>query len=263
MKNIKRSSGENTAEAVEEPADAERVRLTPVDSHSHRARVATPERHRLHERRVVLPDDKGPAVAAYRMLRTQLLRQIRAHDLRTIGIVGAADGEGKTLTAVNLALCLAAEPNQTVLLVDLDLRRPNLATLLELPARQGMEAWFTGRAAIDDLFWRLGGMERLSILPAMAPLAGSSELLAGARVKDLMHELKTRYPDRLVLFDLPPMLLTDDVLTILPSLDGVVIVATEGRTRREDLERMRELLGPVRLIGTVLNCASQSEQRSY
>jgi len=210
-----------------------------------------------------MPEETGSAASAYRMLRTQFLQRVRAHQLRTIGVISAADGEGKTLTAVNLALSLAAEPNQTVLLIDLDLRRPSVATVLDLPAEQGLEAWFTGQAPVDDLFWRLSGVERLLILPTVAPLAGSSELLAGARVKELLHELTTRYADRLVMLDLPPLLLADDVLTIAPLLDAVVIVASEGRTRREDLARMNELLGPSRVLGTVLNRASESEKRAY
>lgn len=228
-----------------------------------RSRLANPDLAQLRAQRVVLPGDGGPVATAYRMLRTQLLQRVRMHGLRTIGVVSAADGEGKTLTAVNLAMSLAAEPNQTVLLVDLDLHRPTLASVLGLPGEQGLEAWFAGSAQIDGLFWRFKGMERLSILPVLAPLSGSSELLAGARVKGLLQELKTRYTDRLLLLDLPPVLLTDEVLTLAPLLDGVIVVAAEGRTRREDLDRMRELLGPMRLIGTVLNCASESEQRAY
>lgn len=238
----------------------QRVIELPRVSHAH---VAPVDATSLRERRVVLPEDSGPAAAAYRMLRTQLLRQMRTHGFRAIGMVSAADGEGKTLTAANLALSLAAEPNQTVLLCDLDLHRPSLSRLLGLSAKQGLEAWMADRAPIDELFWRLAGIERLLILPTLAPCAGSSELLAGNRVRELLQELRTRYTDRILLVDLPPALLTDDVLTIAPSLDGVLIVATEGRTRREDLDRLREVLGSVPVIGTVLNSASESERRAY
>jgi Mrp family chromosome partitioning ATPase len=218
---------------------------------------------RWRERRIVLPHERSPAAAAYRMLRTQVLQKARSHELRTIGIVSAADGEGKTLTAVNLALSLAAEPNQTVLLVDLDLRHPGIARLLELPAEHGLEDYLSGQGQIAGCFWRIEGIERLSILAAVLPLAGSSELLAGQRVKVLLHHLKSRYRDRLVLIDLPPALLSDDVMTLAPSLDAMLIVGREGLTRREDLTRLREILGSARLVGTVLNCASEFERRSY
>jgi protein-tyrosine kinase len=228
-----------------------------------RARVAIPDRNRWPERRIVSPNDKGPAAGAYRMLRAQVLRQVRALQASTIGVVSAADGEGKTLTAVNLALSIAAEPNQTVLLVDLDLHRPGVAQLLHLPADQGLEEYLSSEGPLAGGFWRLDGIDRLSILPSIAPLSGSSELLAGPRVKELVYELKTRYADRLVLIDLPPALLSDDVMTIAPLLDAVLVVGREGRTRREDLARLREVIGGVRLVGSVLNCASEFERRAY
>lgn len=228
-----------------------------------RAQVASPDPTRWQERRVVLPQERGPAASAYRMLRAQVLRQARAMRARTIGIVSAAGGEGKTLTAVNLALALAAEPNQTVLLVDFDLQQPGVARMLDLPAEQGLEEYLAGTGSIAGRFWRIAGVERLSVLPAVASLSGSSELLASAHVKDLLHDLRSRYEDRLILIDLPPALLSDAVLTVAPLIDAVLVVGCEGRTRREDLVRLRETLSGVPLIGTVLNCAADFERRAY
>lgn len=228
-----------------------------------RARVAPLDREMLSERRVILPDDTGAAAHAYRMLRTQILRQARAHKLKMIGVVSAVDGEGKTLTAVNLAFSLAAEPNQTALLVDLDLRQPGVAQLLWLGAEQGLDSWFAGETALADLFVRFEGVERLRVLPTLNSVTGSSELLAGARAHELLAELKGRYTDRLIIVDLPPVLLADDFLTIAPHLDCVLLVVSEGRSRREDVSRMKELLGGVRVLGTVLNVSGESEQRSY
>jgi Mrp family chromosome partitioning ATPase len=79
----------------------------------------------------------------------------------------------------------------------------------------------------------------------------------------MLADLKEREPGRLLIVDLPPVLLSDDVLTVAPQLDAVVLVVTEGRTRREDIGRVLELLGNTRVIGTVLNRSSESEQRAY
>ena len=228
-----------------------------------RARVVPLDREMLSERRVILPDDTGAAAHAYRMLRTQILRQARTHKLKMIGVVSAVDGEGKTLTAVNLAFSLAAEPNQTALLVDLDLRQPGVAQLLWLGAERGLDSWFVGETALADLFVRFEGIDRLRVLPTLNPVAGSSELLAGARAHELLAELRNRYADRLIIVDLPPVLLADDFLTIAPQLDCVLLVVSEGRSRREDVSRMKELLGGVRVLGTVLNVSGESERRSY
>jgi Mrp family chromosome partitioning ATPase len=222
------------------------------------------DRSILDDRPIVMPGDPGPAAHAYRMLRTQLLQRVRQQRACAIGIISAADGEGKTVTAANLALSLAVEPNQTVLLVDLDLRRPSVASTLKLSVERGLESWFTGGAGtIEDLTYSVEGFHRLSILPTLAPVAASSEALAGLRAQTMLGELKTCEPNRLVLLDLPPLLLSDDFMTIAAHLDGVVIVAREGRTKREDLARMADMLGPVRVLGTVLNHSAQFERRAY
>jgi Mrp family chromosome partitioning ATPase len=245
-------------EAVEGPVGAELVRARLPDS-----RVSI-DRSLFNDRPIVMPDDAGPAAHAYRMLRTQLLHRVRQHRIRTVGIVSAADREGKTLTAVNLALSLAVEPNQSVMLVDLDLHRPSVASTLKLRVEAGLESWFAGRVgSLDEITFAVDGFERLSLLPTVSAVPGSSEALASARAQAMLTELKASKPECLILFDLSPLLLADDFLTIAAHLDGVVIVAREGRTRREDLARMSEILGSVRLLGTVLNHSSQFEKRAY
>ncbi|HEV2703521.1 MAG TPA: CpsD/CapB family tyrosine-protein kinase [Steroidobacteraceae bacterium] len=217
----------------------------------------------LRENRIVDWSDRRPAAQAYRMLRTQVLQRARTHHLSTIGVVSAANGEGKTLTAINLALGLAAEPNQFVLLMDLDLKRPCIAQHLRLPVHSGLEAWFSGAARLEDLWCGLAGAERLFVLPTLAPVPDSSEALASAGTAKMLQDLKERDPGRLMIIDLPPVLLSDDAITIAPHLDAVVLVVTEGRTRREDVSRVLELLGNTRVIGTVLNQSTESEKRAY
>jgi protein-tyrosine kinase len=228
------------------------------------AQLVSLDRRQLRERRVVFADDADSAAHAYRMLRTQLLRQMRADGARMIGVISAIDGEGKTLTAVNLALSVAAEPNQTVLLIDLDLRRPDTAALLGLRLERGLERWFDGSVSdIGELFVRFEGIERLRVVPTLHAVSGSSERLAAGRARELLAEIRNRYSDRLTIVDLPPVLLADDVLTVAPLLDGVLLVVAEGRTKREDVARLRELLHGVRILGVILNVSSESEQRAY
>jgi protein-tyrosine kinase len=227
-----------------------------------RARVPL-DWEQLHERRILRWDDTRPAAHAYRMLRTQVLQRARTHGLNTLGVISAANGEGKTVTAINLAMSLAADPNQAVLLIDLDLKRPSIARTLGLPAEGGLEAWFAGHAAFEDLWCGIEGIDRLFVLPTLAAVPGSSEALGDPRTRRLFQDLKERDPSRLLILDLPPVLLSDDVLMISPLLDAVVLVITEGRTRREDVRRVIELLGGTRVVGTVLNRASESERRAY
>lgn len=218
---------------------------------------------RLRENRVVLPNDPGPAAQAYRMLRTQILQRARQHGVRSLGVVSAVDGEGKTLTALNLALGIAAEANQEVLLVDLDLRRPSLASMLGMKVEQGLEAWFAGYITIGEICHGLEGIDGLEVIPTLAPVRSSSDALASRRAQDMLMDLKIVRRHGFVIFDLPPVLLTDDYMTVAPLLDAVVLVTSEGVTKRDDVTRTREMLGSVRLLGTVLNRASESEKRAY
>jgi protein-tyrosine kinase len=217
----------------------------------------------LKERRVIATGDTQAAGHAYRMLRTQVLQRARSHGLSTLGVVSAVNGEGKTLTAVNLALSLAAEPNQSVLLVDLDLRRPAVARTLGLAAQRGLESWFGGDEPTRNVCYGIEGVERFYVLPTMAPVIGSSEVLAGIGTRKLFNELKGRDPGRMLIVDLPPVLLSDDALMVAPLLDAVVLVVNERRTKREDVVRVVELLGNTRIVGTVLNRSSESEKRAY
>lgn len=251
-------------ERIQRTLDLARMqRATDVATERHPATLVSLDVARLRENRVVMPKDSGLAPQAYRMLRTQILQRVRHHAVRMLGVVSAVDGEGKTLTAINLALGVAAESNQNVLLVDLDLRRPSLASVLGMPVTQGLEAWFAGIVSIGDICRGIEGVERLEVIPTMAPVKASSEMLATRRAQDMLLELKVAQHEGLVIVDLPPVLLTDDFLTVAPLLDGVLLVTMEGVTKRDDVTRVREMLGPLRLVGTVLNRASESEKRAY
>jgi protein-tyrosine kinase len=238
-------------------ADAQAAGLDPARA----ALVELPGEPRLRELRIVLPQRNDAIAQSYKLLRTQVLQRVRQHGMRTLGIVSAAQGEGRTLTAVNLALSLSAETNQSVILVDLDLRQPSIAGGLGLPQTEGLETFFTHAAPLDSLWCRFAEVPRLTVLPAHAPLPGSSELLAGEAARDLFAKLRGAVGNPLVLFDLPPALLSDDVLAAAPLLDGVLVVVAEGRTRREDLARVFELLRSTPVVGTVLNQSDDAESR--
>jgi Mrp family chromosome partitioning ATPase len=221
------------------------------------------DRSQLIHRRIVLGSDRGPAARAYRMLRAQVLQRVRTSGCRTIAIVSAVAGEGKTITAINLALSLAAEPNQNVALVDLDFRRPGVARTLGVAPRRGLDSWLGDDSPVTAVTYEIEGIDRLHLIPTLEPVVASSEALAGRRVRELMTRLRTRSDSQIVIVDQGPALLSDDVLTLAPLVDGYILVITESRTRRDDIGRVFELLGKQRLIGTVLNGSSDSEQRAY
>lgn len=217
----------------------------------------------LRDRRVLLPDDPGPAARAYRMLRAQLLQRVRTSRMRVFGIASAVSGEGKTVTAINLALTLAAEPSQSVALIDFDLRHPAVARTLGIAPAHGLETWLTTDLPAASVMCEVEGIPRLQIAPAVAALTGSSASLAGGRARALVEELRAEDERRVLILDLPPALLNDDVLSVSPLVDGFIFVVTEGKTRREDVGRVLELVGLQKIVGTVLNSSTDSEHRAY
>jgi protein-tyrosine kinase len=219
-------------------------------------RVFTPSAAILENNRILNPFSESPANAAFRMLRTQVLQRMNAHGWRSLAVFGATASDGKTTTAINLAVSLASDHSHSALLADFDFRRPALAARLGLSPEFGADDALRGAARVEDCLYHPEGLDRLVVFPARGTLAHSSELLAGPRSREIVAELRERYPDRIVLYDLPPVLTADDALAFAPLVDCGLVVASESRTRRSDLLRTIELLHKTPLVGTVLNRAS-------
>jgi Mrp family chromosome partitioning ATPase len=219
-------------------------------------RVFTPQSDILERNRIMNPSASSPAAAAFRMLRTQVLQRMDANGWRSLAIFSPGAHDGKTTTAINLAVSLASDRLHTVLLVDFDFKRPTLAARLGLAPEFGADDALSGRARVENCLYHPEGFERLVLLPARAALDNSSEILAGPRSRELVGELRARYSERIVIFDLPPVLCADDALSFAPLVECGLVVAAEGRTRRNDLVRTVELLHKTPLVGTVLNRAT-------
>ena len=202
-----------------------------------------------------------PIAQQYNMLRTHVVQRMRANNWRSLAITSPLEGAGKTLTAINLAISLAREVNHTVLLVDLDLKRPRIRQYFSDEDLPGISDYLIEDAALADLFFN-PGVERLVVLPGHKSLIHSSEMLSSPKVVSLVDDLKNRYPERIVLFDLPPILACDDVLAFSPYFDAVLLVVDEGGTSKADLKRSTDLLEKAEILGTVLN-KSWHNKRSY
>jgi exopolysaccharide/PEP-CTERM locus tyrosine autokinase len=206
----------------------------------------------LRDRRIVAALESNPFSDAYKILRTQVLQRMRENGWNLLGITSPGGGEGKTLTAVNLAVSLAMEVSQTVLLVDADLRSPSIHTMFDLKRGRGLVDHLLDQTPVADLLVH-PCIQRLVLLPGGRPMAGSSELLTSPPMRTLVNELKHRYTSRIVLFDLPPLLNSADVLAFAPLIDTLLLVVEAGRTQVEDVERSLSLMSEVPIVGTVLN----------
>ena len=218
--------------------------------------VFRPEPRILEAKRIVKPSGDDPAAASFRMLRTQVVQRMDENGWRSIAILSPAADDGKTTTAVNLAISMANDRRHTVLLVDCDLKQPSIAEAFGLKPRYGVDDVLRGDAHVGQCLFHPEGFERLVVLPARAALAHSSEALAGPQGRALVADLRGRYPERIILFDLPPVLGVDDAVAFLPLVECALVVVAERATRRDELLRCMELLRKTPIVGTVLNKAA-------
>jgi protein-tyrosine kinase len=222
-------------------------------------RYVEPDRDWLEQNRVVV-DEISAASASYKMLRTRVLQRMRPNGWRTLAVTSAGPGEGKSLTAINLAIQLARHARASVVLVDLDLRNPSLHHRLGIEPRHGVLDYLHDDVPLERIGLRLG-LDGLGVILNDEPTPDSSELLSSSKAAALVDTLKGG-DDRIVIFDMPPMLAADDVLAFAPLVDGVLLVVSEGKTTRANLGALQELLQNVNVIGTVLN-ASAEETAPY
>lgn len=219
-------------------------------------RVVPTQEHKLSEQRVISGTFQEELSDTFRILRTQVLARLAADAHTTLAITSAGRGEGKTLTAVNLASSVALDPRHTVLLVDADLRRPCLHRYFGISTEHGLADYLIDDKPIASCLVN-PGVPRLVLLPAGRALRESSEVLSSPKMARLAQELKARYPDRIVIYDLAPLLSSSDALTVLPYVEAILLVTQEGATRKGDVVRALELLQGFNVIGTVLNRSSE------
>jgi exopolysaccharide/PEP-CTERM locus tyrosine autokinase len=235
------------------PAAPVTVRSTPP---------ASPDLHSLlqsepmivdHPCLVTNPREPHPAGEAYKKLKSLILKLTRGETFQNALLVTSATmEEGKSITALNLALTLAREYDHTVLLVDVDLRRPSLHRYLNFEPKHGLIQVLKDHLPLDRALVKTG-IGKLVVLPAGGTVEDPVELLASEQMKHLVTELKTRYPDRYVIFDAPPSLHFADAQALGPAVDGVVFVVREGAAKPRQIKAALEGLKGLNLLGVVYN----------
>jgi len=210
------------------------------------------------ERNCVLPQvaDRS-ALRAYKILRTRLLQRLAAKSWRSVAMTSTKPGEGKTLTTINLAVALSQDPNTRVCLVDFDLQRPQIAAQLGIRCERTLGDYLVGEAEAEQVIYDCG-LPSLLVIPNTRPFEHSSEMLASARAHALLRFIDAQMPNHIVLFDMPP-LTSDDMLTFAPRVDGVLLIIAEGQTERGALEKAKQLLAEMNVLGVVLNRSSERD----
>lgn len=207
------------------------------------------------ERNRIFSFNKNNAVSMnFDLLRTQVLQKMEENNWRTLAITSPTPQAGKTVIAINLAMSIAQQTNKTAMLVDFDLRRPKIGTYLSIPMEKSLNDLLDGTAEISDVLVN-PGIPRLVVLATKNPVKKSSETLSSKKIADLIKDLRKRYESRIVIFDLPPVLVIDDALALLPQIDCILMVVANGMSTKREIEDSLQHLPPAKLIGTIFNKA--------
>ncbi len=203
---------------------------------------------------------KSHAAEQYRALRTRLAQAEGAAALRTVLITSPQKGEGKSVTAANLALTMAQELGRRVAIVEADLRKPSLQQLFGLPLGAGLAEYLAGAAELTDAMKFLPDYN-LTVIPAGRPPGNPAELLGSTAMRRMLDHLRTRF-DRVIL-DTPPVLPLADVAILAPAVDGVLLVVRAGVTPKPAIENALRAFDSSRLLGVVLNESGMEQDYRY
>jgi protein-tyrosine kinase len=206
----------------------------------------------LDTHHVVAHRKAHPASHAFDVLRTQVLHTMSENGWRTLAISSPSAQSGKTLVAINLAISISQLTDRTALLVDFDLRRPGVAKTLGLNRQESLNDVLEDRCQLSEALVH-PNIDRLLVLPTNGPVSNPSEVLSSGRVADIVQDLRNRYSERIIVFDLPPVLAADDVMAVLPRMDCVLLVVGNGVSTEKEIEVSMERLKKTNLLGVVLN----------
>jgi protein-tyrosine kinase len=217
----------------------------------------------VRENRVItgLHDGQQGVIDDYKMLRTKMLRRLVASQVRVLAVTSTSQGEGKSLTALNLALSISQDPNFDVILVDADLRSPSVHTILGIEPKIGLCEYLTGSANLKDVLVLLEA-SGIGLIPNIHPVENSAETLTGPRMRELMDSLGRLSPSVIVIVDMPP-LVVDDVLAFAPFIDAMLLVFRAGVTRRADVAAAKEMTADLPVLGCILNGAEGASNSTY
>ena len=208
--------------------------------------------------RLIMGLENDPRADVFRVLRTKVLKRLRQNNWNSFAITSTNPSAGKTFTSINLAIAIAIamEENQNVLLVDADLRRPSIGQCLELQYQYGFVDCIKKDLSLDEVYI-CPGIKHLFILPGKKPEINSSELIASQKMTKLINEFKSRFKSGIVIFDLPPLSVVDDVMLFMPHFDAALLVVEDGKNSSEELQHAMLILEETNLLGLVVNKSTQ------
>ncbi|MBI5789492.1 MAG: CpsD/CapB family tyrosine-protein kinase [Candidatus Schekmanbacteria bacterium] len=214
----------------------------------------TPEMlYGMDPRIIALFGGASAAAEQYKQLRTKLLRAKKLYSHNTVMVTSSLPAEGKTTTSASLAITIAQGLQETVLLIDADMRKPGIQRALGIdPQHPGLADFLSGRITLEKAIVKTP-LPKLSVIPAGSIPGNPSELISSEKMSSLITEAKNRYRDRIIIFDSPPVLSLTDSIALGQKVDEVILVVYAGRTPKEAVKDAVQSLSEVNLMGILLN----------
>jgi receptor protein-tyrosine kinase len=246
------------AKAVKPPETVKRSKMVNIDlSALSNAGYITPE-----ARRSQVADE-------FRVLKRPILLNAQGGPGSTVKrgncvmVTSALPSEGKSFVALNLAMSIASEVDSTVLLIDADVANPNLMKRMHLPASNGLLDLLTSNGLeLADVLLRTN-VEKLSLLPAGSAHRAATEMLASSAMAELVAQMSTRYPDRILVFDSPPLLATTEARVLASHMGQILMVVEANETTQGAVLQALETIESCPIVLMVLNKATRTEVSGY
>ena len=218
----------------------------------------------LHANHVLSGTDKEDWIIAdkYRLLRTRISQLMKQNDWAVIGITSPGPKAGKTLTATNLAIAMAREAEYGITLIDADLRKPSLGPALGVDSELSIIDHLQGDCELADVFLGVEQYPDLTVIPGSPgkSVNAPTEVLGSNRFRTMLETVRQQSPGQVVILDLAPTLVGDDVLAVAPLVDAFLVIIEENGTDVDELSQCIELLSDFNILGTVLNKSSEKSK---
>jgi Mrp family chromosome partitioning ATPase len=212
----------------------------------------------LDERLLLTKQSDTHSIAAYNILAAKTLSLLRGLGAHTLAITSPKSGAGNTLTAANLAISIARSLHDTVVLVELDLRKPVFYRYFGLnDSDQGLSDHLTDAAELADILIKISGTN-LTLLPAGTALDKHPNILGSPLLRQFVRDISSLYNDHLIIFDVPALLDTDDALAFIPNVSASLLVLEEGVNTAQQVYQCTDILKNHGLLGTILNKAENA-----
>ena len=222
-------------------------------------------RHKqLEAERIVAHDITDPRSKSFDMLRTQILQSMDLKEWQVLAVTSPTPGCGKTFTSINLAMSIARQREKSVLLIDMDLQKPQIASRLGIRPAHGLVSMLEGKASLAEATARVRiSNTQFSVLPCERSVTQSSDWMASSAMATFLRSLRQNDRSQIIILDLPPVLTGDDVLLVLPHIDCVLFVAAAGLSTASEFRECNKHLQSTAVVRIALNKSSAASSPHY